>query len=221
MGIYSKVRDVVDGKQALGKTFWFWWALPLVAIGFLRWGVVSHSLWFFAQDPSGTAYYIAFYSAGIIAFAQLATFAAATWRSAGNAKSKGWGIAAKVVVGIVIFETTLRLFQASVSPTHETSVVNQFKSKLAMLQAQLPVRYDSFTTLTGLTYKNSQLAFHYVISPDATIDEANRPVIVQWVCKEFKTALGTPDLGSIRITYTYGTNGQSTSMIDVQKSDCT
>jgi hypothetical protein len=215
VSILSKVRDVLYGKETLGRTFWLWWLLPYLVISM----VVLPRL---AYIPRGTAFYVALAVVSLVILGQWSAFACAVWNSAGNAKSKAWGAVARTWVILAVapfFSVTIPSISAVF---HGYTTPNQIQSAVSAMQSKLPERLSNHTTWTRVTYQNYTMNYFYEVSLEdsKSIDwKAIRRTMLRFSCSMYKAQRGTEALRAV--THTYQVNGQSAQVIEVRRTDCT
>jgi hypothetical protein len=206
-----------NGKTfSLAKHYWLFLVVPGIVFSVLGTALELTSLSF-----TPTSYRWAIGALWIIAMIVFIVGYVGLINCARTRAFRGWS---SVAVGVTSLSLLLGIARAVNEFTgNPVEATGQLYEAAASINAQVPKKLDSVTTLTGAEYRDDVFTYYYEIDPAAYhspnwSSERAAAIVKRNACSMFKDSVGSQDLRMIRYRYKVGTI--EAFVIEVGKKDC-
>jgi hypothetical protein len=220
VNILSRAVSVHRGDRSLAESYWLWLVIPSAVVRALIVAVTYNSL---SLILSGAfVYYIAVFGLQILFLAWLYYFGVGVLRSAKNAESSFWGGLAAVVVWLSFVVSPAIVGKNILDAIAGRESTQDLAVEIARLNAQLPKRIDSATTLEQASFSEKTIVYKDVIDQRA-VANVKWALVEQSVlknqCRTFAGSFATGTLTAVQDRY-FSEAGSALFTVNVTPQTC-
>lgn len=221
MSILSRAKSAHRGERSLGETYWLWLVLPAAAERLVL-ALISFNSLSLVLSIGLSLYDVIVVSVQALYLAWLYYFGAGVLKSARTAESKFWAGLAVALVWISFVISPLIVLKNFSDAFSIGGSSEDILAELPTLNAQLPKRLDSATTLEKMSYSEKTVTYRYIID-QKSVGKINWATLTQNVlknqCPTFDSEFKSGSLSSVQDEY-FSESGQALQTIEVTHHQC-